>query len=187
MKLFYYNLETTGVKFWKNGIHQISGSIEIDGIVREYFNFKVRPYKDAFIEDEALKVGNVTKEQILNYAPMDEVYRELIAIISKYVDKFDKRDKFFTFGYNSASFDDAFFRAWFVQNGDMYFGSWFAFPNIDVAILAAQFLNKTRMSMIDFKLKTVAKEIGIVIDESKLHDASYDIMLTREIYKFVTK
>ena len=26
-KLFFYDLETTGVKFWKNGIHQISGKI----------------------------------------------------------------------------------------------------------------------------------------------------------------
>ena len=30
-KLFFYDLETTGVKHWKNGIHQISGRIVIDG------------------------------------------------------------------------------------------------------------------------------------------------------------
>ena len=187
MKLFYYDLETTGVKFWKNGIHQISGFIEIDGEIKEEFNFKVQPFKDAIIEDEALAVGNVTREQIAAYTPMRDVYIALIAILGKYVDKFNKRDKFFTVGYNSASFDDAFFRAWFTQNNDNYFGSWFAFPNIDVAILAAEYLKKTRMGMIDFKLKTVAKEIGIVIDESKLHDASYDIILTREIYRHVTK
>lgn len=187
MKLFYYDLETTGTKFWKNGIHQLSGFIEIDGEIKEEFNFKVQPYKDALIEEEALKVGNVTKEQILAYAPMREVYNALLTILAKYVDKFNKRDKFFTVGYNSASFDDAFFRAWFTQNGDVYFGSWFAFPNIDVAILAAHFLKATRMNMLDFKLKTVAKELGIELDETKLHDASYDIMLTREIYKRVTK
>lgn len=34
-KLFFFDLETTGVKFWKNGIHQIAGVIEIDGEVKE--------------------------------------------------------------------------------------------------------------------------------------------------------
>lgn len=41
-KLFFYDLETTGVKYWKNGIHQISGAIVIDGEVKERFNFRVK-------------------------------------------------------------------------------------------------------------------------------------------------
>lgn len=40
-KLFFFDLETTGVKYWKNGIHQISGAIVIDGEVKERFNFIV--------------------------------------------------------------------------------------------------------------------------------------------------
>lgn len=31
MKAIYYDLETTGVKFWKNSIHQLSRIIEVDG------------------------------------------------------------------------------------------------------------------------------------------------------------
>ena len=50
-KLFIFDIETTGVKYWKNGIHQISGIILIDGEVKEEFNFKVQPFKDALIED----------------------------------------------------------------------------------------------------------------------------------------
>ena len=41
--------------------------------------------------------------------------------------------------------------------------------------------------MTDFKLKTVAKQLGIIVDESKLHDAKYDIILTKQIYEIVTK
>ena len=41
--------------------------------------------------------------------------------------------------------------------------------------------------MEDFKLKTVAKQLGIEIDESKLHDAEYDIYLTMEIHRIVTQ
>lgn len=39
--------------------------------------------------------------------------------------------------------------------------------------------------MKDFKLATVAAFLGIEIDQSKLHDASYDLMLTYEIYKLI--
>ena len=59
-KLFFYDLETTGLKFWKNGIHQISGCIEIDGDVKEEFNFHVKPNPACVIEDEALYVSGVT-------------------------------------------------------------------------------------------------------------------------------
>lgn len=33
-KLFFYDLETTGVKYWQNGVHQISGAIVIDGEIK---------------------------------------------------------------------------------------------------------------------------------------------------------
>jgi DNA polymerase-3 subunit epsilon len=40
--------------------------------------------------------------------------------------------------------------------------------------------------MENFKLSTVAKELVIITDETKLHDALYDIKLTRAIYTIVT-
>jgi DNA polymerase-3 subunit epsilon len=40
MKYFFFDLETTGTKYWKNGIHQISGLIEIDGEIKEKFDFR---------------------------------------------------------------------------------------------------------------------------------------------------
>lgn len=42
--------------------------------------------------------------------------------------------------------------------------------------------------MENFKLMTVARTMGIEIDENKLHDATYDIELTRDIfYKIINK
>jgi len=40
-----------------------------------------------------------------------------------------------------------------------------------------------RPSMPNFKLMTVAKHIGLDIDESKAYDAIYDVEITREIFK----
>jgi len=184
-KIFYFDLETTGVRHWKNGIHQISGAIEVDGEIKEYFNIKVQPFKDALVEDEALAISGITKKDLETYLPFKEGYSLITGLLSKYVDKFNKRDKFFLCGYNNASFDNSFFRAFFVQNGDNYFGSWFWSSSIDAMVLASQYLIDKRSEMIDFKQSTVAKFLGIEVDETKLHDAEYDVNLMIQIYKKV--
>ena len=166
-KLFYFDLETTGVKHWKNGIHQISGAIEIDGEIKEYFDFKVQPYHAAIIEKEALDIAGIIESDLLTYMPFKECYLAICKLLAKYVDKFDKKDKFFLVGYNNAGFDNSFFRAFFVQNMDNYFGSYFWSSHIDAMVLAGQHLMDIRPTMIDFKQSTVAKTLGIEVDESR--------------------
>lgn len=186
MKLLFFDLETTGIKYWRNGVHQISGEIVIDGVTKEFFNFNVCPHPQCEIEEEALRICNVSKEQIQAYPPMREVYVKFVNMLSKYVDKFDKKDKFFLVGYNNASFDNHFLKAFFVQNGDNYFYSWFWVNSIDVMVLSTQHLMRKRHEMTDFKQETVARALGIQIDSAKLHDASYDIQLTKEIYNRIS-
>lgn len=187
-KLLFFDLETTGVKFWRNGIHQIGGIVDIDGQEAERFDIRLAPNPAATIEQEALDVAGVTLEQVQSYQPMEEGYRQLVGILSKYVNKFDKRDKMYLVGYNNAGFDNSFLRALFQQCGDKYFGSWF-YPNcMDVYVMVTPFLMGVRNDMENFKLMTVAKTMGIEIDENKLHDATYDIELTRDIfYKIINK
>lgn len=188
MKLIFIDVETTGTKFWKNGIHQISGCVEINGVKIEEFDYKVQPNPDPrmIIEDEALAVAGVTREQVMAYEPMGPVYKKFTALLSKYVSKFDKKDKFWFVGYNSQGFDNPFLRAWFVQNGDNYYGSFFHSVSIDVIVLAAQQLMGARVDMENFKLATVARKLGIVVDDTKLHDALYDIEITRRAYHVLT-
>lgn len=186
MKLLFIDLETTGTMHWRNGIHRISGMIQVEGEVKETFDFKVKPFERAQIEDEALKVSGVTRQDLETYAEMKDTYDRIIKMLGKYVNKFNKTDKFHLVGYNNASFDNQFFRAFFVQCGDQYFGSWFWSSSIDVMVLAAQHLIKERQSMKDFKLHTVAAHCSITVDESRLHDSLYDIDLTKQIYDCIT-
>lgn len=187
MKLVFFDLETTGTNPGKHGIHQISGQIVIDGVIKETFDFHVQPNPRAMIEDEALKVGGVTRKQILAYPPMQQVYQEFVAMLGKYVDKFNKKDKFFLVGYNNAAFDNQFLRGFFLQNGDVYFGSWFWANSIDVMVLASAYLATRRPEMENFKLSTVAKTLGIVVNDDSLHDAMYDIELTKAVFDIVTR
>ena len=52
-----------------------------------------------------------------------------------------------------------------------------------MATFAAEFLKEERSKFPNFKLSTVAKALGIVVDETKLHEALYDSILTRSIYR----
>lgn len=185
MKLFYFDIETTGVMFWKNGIHQISGVIEIDGEIKESFDLKIKPNPSCVIEDEALAVSGVTRKDLESYMDFKDGYKQLITILSKYVDKYNKKDKLFSIGYNNASFDNPFLRAFFVQNGDNYFGSWFWSNPVDVFILAGHKLMFERSAMENFQQGTVAKHMGIEVDDSRLHDGVYDVEIMMQIYKSI--
>lgn len=186
MKVLFFDLETTGTLVNRHGIHQISGMVVIDGEVRESFNFHVQPNPKADITQEALDVARVTKEQIMAYPPMGEVYRQFVDMLAKYVDKYNRQDKFFLAGYNNASFDNQFLRAWFVQNEDKYFGSWFWSNSIDVMVLATPYLAARRAEMDNFKQGTVAKFLGIDLDSNRLHDALYDIEICKAIFDIVS-
>jgi DNA polymerase-3 subunit epsilon len=182
LKLFFFDTETTGLRYWKDGIHQISGYIDIDGEIKETFDFKVQPNPKAEISDEALAVAKITREQIANYPPMKTVYLQVIEMLGKYVNKNDKKDKFYLVGFNNASFDNPMFQAWFKQNGDNFFKDWFWSNCFDVFVMTTPYILSVRRDMSSCNLFNVAKALGVEVDDKKLHDALYDIEITRKIF-----
>lgn len=184
-KILFFDVETTGLDDQKHGIHQLSGLLEIDGVIVESFDFKVKPPSHLIIDPLALKVSNVTIDQILNYDIESKVYAEFINMLSRHIDKFNPKDKAFLCGFNNAAFDNDFLRALFLRCNDKYFGSWFWSNSLDVMVLATNYLIESRTSLVDFKLKTVATHLLGSTDDSKLHNASYDIELTRNIFQIV--
>lgn len=186
IKRLFYDLETTGLDENKHAIHQLSGMIEINNIVVLNFDIKIRPWDGAILEAEALAVGNVTKEQIMAYPSVLDAYTTFTNMMSKHVDKFNPKDKFYLVGFNNIHFDDRWLRRLFEMNGDKYFNSWFWADSQDVKPLASKYLENVRKTMPNFRLQTVAKTLGIEVDQDKLHEASYDVYLTREAYHIVT-
>lgn len=182
VKLFFFDCETTGLDSKRCAIHQMSGMVTIDGEVKERFDIRMCPFDGAVVSDDALDVAGVTREQITQYPSQEDGYMDLLKILCKYVNRYDRTDKFYIVGYNNAKFDNEFLREFFLRNGDKYFGSWFWANCLDVMILATPALIGKRPQMENFKQGTVAKALGITLDESKLHDAEYDIDVCKMIF-----
>ena len=186
MKELIYDLETTGLDKEKCAIHQISAIIKIDGIEKERINIKMKPFKDAEISDEALKVCHISKETLLSYQSQEDGYNEFINILDKYVKRYSRKDKFYLIGYNNIRFDNDFLRNFFLRNGNKFFGSYFWSNSIDVMVLSTMILHNKRCNMSNFRLSTVASELNIEYLNEDLHNAITDVDLTEKLYsKFV--
>ncbi len=184
MKTIFLDVETSGTDDKKNGILQLAGEIELDGFAAYRFDFKMKPFPDQIIEDSALEANGFTRSQIEGFADPVKCYNDVLRIIGKYVNRYDKKDKLTIVGYNSR-FDDGFLREWFTRCGaDKFtYGSHFFWPAIDVSNMVAVKYRKVRSSFPNFKLMTVAKILKIEVDESKAHDAVYDTAVTKAIYQ----
>ncbi len=177
----WIDLETTGLDRGKHGVIQIAGTIEIEGRTHSTFNYQPRLIRGDKISREALDTHGVTVNQIRKYEPAKDVFRRFVFMLRESVDQMDKLDKFTMFGYN-ANFDYQFLLTWWEKNHSPYFGSYIWYPPIDVMTLAGLKLEKVRHELRNFKLKTVAAYLGAKIDHERLHDAEYDIELTRFVF-----
>lgn len=187
-KIIYTDLETTGLQHETCAITQLAGVYEKDGIEKKRFNYRIRPNEDHAIYRGALEVTKIGYDGIMAYKLSQfEAYNKLLYFLDSVVNKFDKEDKIFLVGYNIINFDAKFLRRFFEMHGNNYYNSYFHYPEIDLVPILAFMAMETRTKLENFKLMSVAKGLGIKIDESRLHDAMYDIEVTRDIYKIVEK
>ena len=183
MNKLFYDLETLGDDHRKHSIHQLSAIVEIDGVVLETIDLKFRPHPKSLFDDEAMRISKVTKNLVLGYPEMASQKKAFCDILGQYVDKYKKNDCFVLVGFRNTSFDDLFLRKLFELCGDNYFNSYFFSNSLDASVLATQYLGDRRLHMPSFKLSRVAIEMGLVVDKERLHEAMYDVELTRDIYR----
>ena len=184
VKEVFLDVETTGLDPRQHVIHQLSGQIYVNGNLVDSFDYNIKPHERGKIDPKALEASNVTKQQIMKYPDRKDIFPKFMALLNKEVDRYNKNDKFFFCAYN-AHFDNGFVRKFFEQNGEKYFGSYFWSNNIDVMVLASQYLKDKRNLMENFKQGTVAKFLKIKVDETKLHNSQYDIEIMKQIYEIV--
>lgn len=189
-KVLWVDTETTGFDPKTCGLLQVSGCLEIDGVICEKFNYKMRPHKEAEWTQSAIDKNGISPEMAQDFEHPSICFEQFLGMLEKYINRYDKQDKAFIVGYN-VSFDEDFLRAWFTREAKterdrMYgngFGSYFWNPAIDVMQLAMFYLAPIRNDVKNFQLGTVCQILDIEWDEEKAHNAYYDIVKTRKLGK----
>lgn len=185
-KLCHIDIETTGTNHNRHGIHQIACIIDKDGEVISQFNFNVKPHPIAEINASSLSYSGVTRQQIMQYPDMFTIRKQILEIWSNHCDITNPKDKMFLCGYNAAHFDQHFVKKWFELLGDdLAIKSYFFSPVRDTMVLAVEYLEFHKISVANYSQACVAEALGIEVDKSRLHNATYDVNISRTIYKKV--
>lgn len=180
-KIFWFDTETTGVYPQQNAMIQLAGMIEINGIIKEEINLLFRPAEGRVIETRALEVNHRTASELLEFPHLAVGIGSLKKTFKKYIDQYDRDDKFIPAGFNT-SFDCDFLRDTFYQSGDQYgIGSWMFNVNLDVRSWVSLLVAHTGLRLPNYKLVTICNHFGIQFDGGA-HDAFADIKATRELY-----
>lgn len=184
-KNIYIDVETTGLPGldFVPQIIQLAGVIEINGVVRDSFVIEARPSDGHVIQAGALEVTGQTELEIRS-RPFGqfELKTRFENWMAKYVQKFNKKDKYWFLAYN-APFDYQRLHDLWSLCGDKYLGSWLWYPPIDIAQIAGLHAaeTSTRGNFPNFRLETVCRAHGIEL--SQAHDALADIEATYSLFR----
>ena len=183
MKELYIDCETTGTNAFKNDVIQIAGYIFIDGKKKEEFNFKCQPFLYENIDEKALEITGLTVREIKYFEKPEVVYEKVLKIFDKYIDKYNKKDKFILCGYN-VDFDKDFLNSFFKKNGNNYFFSYVGSVKDPFKVLI--YLKSIgHYQGGSLKLSEICKYLGIEILNA--HDAMEDIRATKYLIEKIDK
>ena len=179
MKILWYDTETTGLTE-NSAMFQISGVIEIDGEVKEEFDIFCHPHEGADISEQALEVTGMSREELDGFQSPKKAYEELVEIFSKYIDKFDREDKFIIAGQN-VKFDIDVLNRFFKRNNDNYLGSFLNYKQVfdTLSVYTALEIADVVPKLENHKLETICKIMGVEL--SNAHNSLADIKATKEV------
>ena len=185
IKTVFFDLETTGVNFYNSAVIQIGAILDIDGEEVDNINIKIRPHENADIDPKALQVTGLTMADLMEDKERVghlEGYWKFMEFCGFRPGKFvDIHQRIHRAGYNILAFDNNFLNELGKRSRDAYSYAKFHWPGIDVATIACAALRKTRGNMRDFKLMSVAHNLGVNTD-GQAHDALFDVRVTRDLY-----
>lgn len=178
-KTLWLDTETTGTDPSRHAIIQFAALVEIDGKIVDEMNMYIRPQKGAIIEDAALAVSGIKRDELYSdaFLPHNDAYRVISLFLKLHVDTFDRNDKFYPAGFN-VRFDIDFLQAMFKEFDRYGLGSYINWRAIDPLPLLHMMDYSGRISLPDYKLSTVCAHFGIEINA---HNALSDIRATREL------
>lgn len=178
-KLFWFDVETTGLDPVRNDIIQIACIVEVERQVKDTFYRNLSPWNISNVDMKALAINNLTIDQLRTFNAPATVFAELVNFLGKYIDPYNKKDKFIAAGYN-VGFDVGFLREFFKKSGSTFFGSYFDYKSLDVYALVLADVILKRRDYPNHKLTTMTAAYGV--EQKNAHDALCDIQATRDLF-----
>ena len=179
-KIIFIDTETGGVNPEKAALIQLSGIIRIDKKDVEKFTFYIKPFENSEVTEKALEVQGRTLEELKTekYIEEKEVYKQFVNLLDKYIDKYDRTDKFVVAGYN-VRFDVDILKAFFQRHGNNFLFSYLDSSMLD-PLYSIRLLQIAEVLPVleNNKLETWCKHFGI---ELKAHDSLEDIEATKKL------
>lgn len=181
MKLLWIDCETGGTEAKLHDITEIAGIVEIDGHVVEEFQLLLQPSMERRVTREALLLQNRTVDQVMSHPfTQREGKEKLVEVMGRYVDKYNRSDKFTWAGQNPL-FDISFVQHLFKTQGDPYFGSWIDYHPLDLmAVIVALKSRGYFTGLPNFRLSSICRELNVELNNA--HNAFDDIRATRAAY-----
>ena len=195
-EIFWVDCESDGL-LHEHEIIQLAFCIEhADGSFSDMYDFKIKPYNMDIIDDRALKINNITREELETYESPEVVMGKLIEILKPYEANYYSR--LTPAGYNTC-FDVSkmlnFFARVYSPTHDLTgnygifykeFYKYFTNRRIDLQCMVPLIEHKIKKQFRSHKLTDVY-EFFFPDDIIEWHDATSDIYATVKLHKLFLK
>jgi DNA polymerase III epsilon subunit-like protein len=196
-KLCFIDVETTGLKAYTACVWQISVIVQDGPEMLGKFKANIKPYKkkqwkngkeffaDPVIEDKALAVNGVTREELETFEEAEQVFKRLLEFLGQFIDPYKKKTdpekEYLTFVAYNSPFDEDFVRNFFTSMKNNFYGTYFKY-DICVMRLFSHFVYLTGGDMrASRKLINAYEYLGLP-DVGQWHDAEADNIATFNLF-----
>ena len=186
-KIIFIDTVTTGMNPEKCSIYRIGGIYTEDAVEKERFEFRMRPFRNARINEQSLWITGESRSSLLLYKDESEAFKDFLCFLNGIVDIKNPRDKVYIAGFNSAGLDVPFLREWFRRNGNERFRDYFHVQIMDVMTLSAFALMPSRQNMPDFHLETAARYLQVNAPVGKMYDCIDNAKVSLDIFRKLQK
>lgn len=182
-KIFFIDTLTTGMNVEKCSIYRIGGIYTENGIEKFRFEFRMRPFINARINEQSIWISGESRQSLTGYESESDAFGHFIEMLDSVIELRNPKDKAYIAGFNAAAFDMLFLREWFRRNGNERFRDYFHVQVIDTMSLSAFALLPTRADMPDFHLNNTARFLGIDVYPGAGYNCTDNAKLSLDIFR----
>lgn len=184
-KILFIDTVTTGMgpEINRFGIYRMGGIFTEDGVEKERFELKIRPFAGARLVDTSLWITGESRSGLLYSEDEKTAFQKFIEILDRHVNVRNAADKIYIAGFNAAALDVPFLKELFHRNGNPHFRDYFRYQALDIMSLSTFALMKERANLPDFHLDNTARALGVLATHGNGYSCIDNAKTCLDIYR----